>query len=167
MENRRVAKIEKLKKQKIRAEHGEEAAPKGVTKTIESMRVKDETIITDADDEEIKGEHNIDEFASYFNNETTPRILMTTNRRPNGKLFGFLKEVKSVFPGVEYYERKNHLVKEMIEQAKERGFTDLMLFYEKMGKPHTMILSHLPDGPTATFRVSSVKLRDQIINHGA
>ena len=84
MENRRVAKIDKLKAQKIRAEHGEEAAPKGVTKTIESMRVKDETIITDADDEEIKGEQAIDEFASYFNNETTPRILMTTNRRPNG-----------------------------------------------------------------------------------
>lgn len=84
IENRRVAKIEKLKKEKIREEHGEEAAPKGVTKTIESMRVKDETIITDADDEEIKGEHNIDEFASYFNNETTPRILLTTNRRPKG-----------------------------------------------------------------------------------
>ena len=56
MENRRGAKIEKLKKQKIREEHGEEAAPKGVTRTIESMRVKDETIITDAEDDEIKGE---------------------------------------------------------------------------------------------------------------
>ena len=84
LENRREAKIEKLKKKKIREEHGEEAAPKGITKTIESMRVKDETIITDADDEEIKGEHSIDEFASYFNNETTPKILLTTNRRPNG-----------------------------------------------------------------------------------
>lgn len=84
MERRRDAKIEKLKKQKIREEHGEEAAPKGVTKTIESMRVKDETIITDADDEEIKGEQSIDEFASYFNNDQAPKILMTTNRRPNG-----------------------------------------------------------------------------------
>lgn len=84
LENRRVAKMEKLKKEKMREEHGEEAAPKGITKTIESMRVKDETIITDADDEEIKGEHSIDEFASYFKNETTPRILLTTNRRPKG-----------------------------------------------------------------------------------
>lgn len=160
MENRRVAKIEKLKKQKIRAEHGEEAAPKGVTKTIESMRVKDETIITDADDEEIKGEQSIDEFASYFKNETTPKILMTTNRRPNGKIFDFMKEIKAAFPGIEYYERKNHLVKTMIEEAKERGFTDLMLWYEKHGKPHSLILSHLPDGPTATFRVSSIKMRN-------
>ena len=84
MENRRVAKIDSLKKRKVREEHGEEAAPKGVTNTIESMRVKDETIVTDADDEEIKGEQSIDEFASYFNNETTPRILLTTNRRPKG-----------------------------------------------------------------------------------
>ena len=84
MENRRVAKIDSLKKRKVREEHGEEAAPKGVTNTIESMRVKDETIVMDADDEEIKGEQSIDEFASYFNNETTPRILLTTNRRPKG-----------------------------------------------------------------------------------
>ena len=31
----------------------------------------------------------------------------------------------------------------------------------------SMILSHLPDGPTATFRVTSTKLRKSIINHGA
>ena len=31
----------------------------------------------------------------------------------------------------------------------------------------SVILSHLPDGPTANFRVSSVKLRDQIVRHGA
>ena len=159
LENRRESKIEKLKKQKIREEFGEEAAPKGVTKTIESMRVKDETIITDADDEEILGEQDIDEFAAYFKNETTPKILLTTNRRPNGKIFHFLKEVRDAFPGVEYYERKNHQVKTMIEEGKKRGFTDLMLIYEKMGKPHSMILSHLPDGPTATFRVSNVKTR--------
>ncbi len=30
----------------------------------------------------------------------------------------------------------------------------------------TLILSHLPDGPTATFRVSGVKLRRDIYNYG-
>ena len=84
MASRREAKIDKLKNKKVREEHGEEAMPKGVTRTIESMRVKDETIITDADDEEIRGEQNIDEFSSYFKGDTTPRILMTTNRRPRG-----------------------------------------------------------------------------------
>ena len=42
-----------------------------------------------------------------------------------------------------------------------------MVFQEKWGKPHSCILSHLPDGPTATFRVSSVMLNEDIPNHGA
>jgi ribosome production factor 1 len=166
MGDRREAKMEKLKVKKVRAEHGEEAAPKGKTETIESMRVKDETIITEVDDE-IKGEQSIDEFSKYFNRETTPRILMTTNRRPKGKLFDFLKEIKGAFPATEYYERKNFEIKKVIEWAKERGFTDLMLWYEKHGKPHSLILSHLPEGPTATFRVSGLKLRHEIRDHGA
>lgn len=48
--------LERLKKKKIREEQGEDALPKGVTKTIESMRVADETLIDNAEDEEIKGE---------------------------------------------------------------------------------------------------------------
>ncbi len=159
MADARVAKLEHLKKQKIREELGEAAAPKGITNTIESLRVKDETIITEVD-EDMLGEHEVDEFASYFNKKNVPKILMTTNRRPKGKLFDFMKEIKAVFPNTEYYERKNFLIKDVIEWAKERGFTDLMLWYEKHGKPHSLILSHLPKGPTATFRVSSVMLRE-------
>lgn len=56
MEIRMGTKMERLKKRKLREEHGEDAAPKGEVKTIESMRVKDETIIQDMDDEELKGE---------------------------------------------------------------------------------------------------------------
>lgn len=37
-----------------------------------------------ADDEDIIGEQNIDEFMKYFSRETAPKILMTTNRRPKG-----------------------------------------------------------------------------------
>lgn len=41
-----------------------------------------------------------------------------------------------------------------------------MLWYEKNGVPHTMYLVHLPNGPTATFRVSNVKLNKDIPDHG-
>lgn len=47
--------IERLKKKKLREEQGEDAAPRGKTNTIESMRVADETLI-EAEDEDIKGE---------------------------------------------------------------------------------------------------------------
>ena len=58
-------------------------------------------------------------------------------------------------------------IKEIIEWSKERDFTDIMVFQEKWGKPHSLILSHLPEGPTAIFRVSSIKLNEDIPNHGA
>jgi len=54
------------------------------------MRVPDVTIMNDQDDEDIIGEQNIYEFEKYFNRETTPKILVTTNRRPKGKIFGLL-----------------------------------------------------------------------------
>ena len=69
------------------------------------MRVPDETMMEDHNDDDILGEQNIDEFDKYFNRETTPKILITTNRRPVGKLFAFLKELKITIPNVEYYPR--------------------------------------------------------------
>ena len=77
-------KLKLLQTRKLREELGEEAVPKGKAATIESMRVPDETLMDAADDEDIIGEQNIDEFEKYFNRETAPKILMTTNRRPKG-----------------------------------------------------------------------------------
>lgn len=82
--NHTEKKLKLLQTRKLREELGEEAVPKGKAMTIESMRVPDETLMDDVDDEDIIGEQNIDEFDKYFNRETTPKILMTTNRRPKG-----------------------------------------------------------------------------------
>ena len=144
------------------------------------MRVPDVTLIDDPNDDDIVGETNIDEFDKYFNRETQPKILITTNRRPKGvsfifcyfiiiiqKIFDFLKELKITIPNVEYYPRENYRIKEIIEWSKDRDYTDIIVFQEKWGVPHSMILSHLPDGPTATFRISGIMLNDRIPNHGA
>lgn len=75
--------MEKLKKKKLREEHGEDAVPKGEVKTIETMRVKDETYI-DKEDDEVKEDEDIDEFAPYFKDGKPPKVIMTTCRRPDG-----------------------------------------------------------------------------------
>ncbi|CAI2374332.1 unnamed protein product [Moneuplotes crassus] len=155
----------RLKKKQIRLEKGEDACPRGITNTIETMRVYEETFIAEAD-EEIEADENIDEFNEYFKEKTTPKICMVTNRRPSRGVFQFLKELKTVIPNLHYYERKNFKLKDIIEFAKNREYTDVMIIYEKRGEPHTMILSHLPKGPTATFRISGIKLNHQIANHG-
>ena len=99
------AKLKKLQTKKKREELGEEVVPKGKNQTIESMRVHDETMMQDNEDEDVLGEQNIDEFDKYFKRESTPKILVTTNRRPKGDIFNFLKEFKITIPNVEYYPR--------------------------------------------------------------
>lgn len=50
------AKLKSLQTKKLREELGEEEVPKGKNETIESMRVADETLMDDVDDEDIAGE---------------------------------------------------------------------------------------------------------------
>lgn len=164
-EKQKRKNLEKLKKKQIRLEKGEDACPRGKTETIETMRVFDETFLAE-EDNEVEGDENIDEFNEYFKEKTTPKICMVTNRRPGRGVFQFMKELKTAIPNLHYYERKNFKLKDIIEFAKNREYTDVMIIYERRGEPHTMILSHLPKGPTATFRLSSVKLNDELHNHG-
>ena len=127
MNAREQRKLKLLQTKKLREELGEEAVPKGKVITIDMQRVKDETLIDDPNDEELIGQTAIDEFDKYFNRQVTPKILITTNRRPKGDLFPFLKEMKLTFPNVEYYPRQNFRIKEIIEWSKERGFTHIMV----------------------------------------
>jgi ribosome production factor 1 len=92
--------------------------------------------------------------------------MMTTNKRPKGFVFPFLKSIKEVFPKCYYYERKEFKIKDVIEWGKAEEFTDLLVIYEKSGTPHTLIHTHLPEGPTATYRISSIKMRHEIAGHG-
>jgi len=114
------------------------------------QRKKDETFI-DKEDSEVEGDEAIDEFADYFKDTKPPKLMMTTNRRPSGKMFDFLKDLKATIPNCFYYERKNFKIKEIVEWAAKKEFTNLLVFVEKNGVPHSLIMTHLPKGPTAYF----------------
>ena len=62
-------------------------------------------------------------------------------------------------PSCYYWERKEYTIKEICEHAPERNYTDVMIFRENRRKINELILIHLPYGPTAIFKVSSVMLR--------
>ena len=51
-------------------------------KTLDNMRVYDETMVNPQDDEVIADEAS-DEISTYFNREITPKILLTTSDRPS------------------------------------------------------------------------------------
>lgn len=151
----------KVRRERKEAEARGEPVVRGVPKTIENSREADETIVPD-DDSEVDDDEAFDEFDSYFTGGKTPKIIVTTQRKPSRKLFDFLKELVHVIPNMFYYPRKNLPFKAMCEFAGNQGFTDIMLFTEKQKVIQGVYMSHLPKGPTAFWRFTRLKLGAEI-----
>ncbi len=146
-------------RQKRKEETGEEEVVK--VKTIENQREKDDTYVDQAD-EELQEEKQHDEYTPYFNKEYDPQILLTTSIKHTGAIFRFMRELKETIPNSFFYYRKKVPLKELVEMAKEKGFTDIMVVYERLRKPYRIILTHLPEGPTIEFKVTNVIYHDEI-----
>ena len=50
----------------------------------------------------------------------------------------------------------------MVKQAIENGYTDIMVINEDNRMPNGLVVSHLPEGPTAHFKLSNVKITKDI-----
>ncbi|XP_074859368.1 ribosome production factor 1 [Carettochelys insculpta] len=165
-QQRRKEKLaNKKKRKKEREALGDKAPPKPVPKTIENQRVYDETTV-DPNDEEVAFDEATDEFAPYFNRLTVPKVLITTSDRPRGRTVRFCEQLSTVIPNSHVYYRRGLALKKIIPQCISRDFTDLIVINEDRKIPNGLVLSHLPDGPTAHFRMSSVRLRKEIKRKG-
>uniref|UniRef100_A0A3Q3ASF5 Ribosome production factor 1 n=1 Tax=Kryptolebias marmoratus TaxID=37003 RepID=A0A3Q3ASF5_KRYMA len=159
---RRHLMFMKLKQEKRKVNRRQSIAlPKEVPKTIENQRVFDETTV-DPEDEEVAFDEGTDEFSAYFNGLTNPKVLITTSDRPRGRTVRFCRQLATVIPNAHVYYRRGLALKRIIPQCVARDFTYLIVINEDRHVPNGLVLCHLPDGPTAHFKVSSVRLRKEI-----
>jgi len=164
----KLKELKKLKKglQKQRVKAVEEGKAERLEPlTIEDKREFDETMVVE-EDEEILKQEDLDEFADYFDEKQTPKILMTTSENPSKYIFPFLKEIKTTFPNCFYWPRRNFTLKEICQYAPSKDYTDIMIWRENQKEVNQLILIHLPKGPTAFFKVTNVKLNEDIHHHG-
>ena len=162
----------KVEKRKLRAERikevealGDAAPPKQIPRTIENTREEEETMVQ-KDDDEVLGDEKDDEFASYFSNEANPKIMLTTRPKCSRKLFPFIGDLMQMIPQAFYYPRKNQTITEMCKDAHEKKFTHLVMLAEKQKQCNGLMITHLPSGPTAFFKLSSFEEGAKIEGHG-
>lgn len=67
-----------------------------------------------------------------------------------------------VFPNATYYKRQGYPLKKIVQYAKAREFTDVVVINEDRKQINGMLVTHLPDGPTALFRITNLKLSEDI-----
>lgn len=53
-------------------------------------------------------------------------------------------------------------VKKIVKSAIKKEFTDIVVINENRKEPDGLLVIHLPDGPTAHFRVSNVRITTEL-----
>lgn len=136
---------------------------KKIPRTVENTKIVDETVIKPGD-EEVELDLKNDEFESHWDPEIerNPRVLITTSDNPHKRTIQLCRELKTILPKSEFRFRNRSAIKKIIKGCIERNYTDLIVINENRREPNGMLVVHLPNGPTAKFRLSSVKLTDEI-----
>lgn len=165
-------KVEKRKKAKAREaekkralELGEEPPPAKIPRTIENTREFDETVCKPGDEELFIG-NDADEFSSILKQERISKTLITTSRFHSTRGPAFISELVSVIPNAHYHKRGTYDLKKIVEYAKKKDFTSIIVVHTNRREPDGLMIIGLPDGPTAHFKLSRLVLRKDIKNHG-
>jgi len=161
-QKKKEKKARQDERKKEREVLGDEAPAKMVPKTIDNMREYDETTVggKEGTEEDEEVEHDIvnDEFSEYFNKTYEPKILITCSDNPHSKTIAFIKELTRIIPNSEPKWRKNTSIKKMVTDAVKLDYTDIIIINEDNRSPNGLVVTHLPEGPTAHFKLSNVKI---------
>lgn len=93
-----------------------------------------------------------------------PKILLTSAHDPSDRMRRFLKEIRYLFPNCQQMNRGAQQIKGVVEAAVQNGFTDLIMVHESRGEPDTLVVCHLPYGPTAYFTMFNTVMRHEAVN---
>ena len=166
LEKKAQKRRDRLKRAKEAEALGEDVQhEKQQPRTLENTREREETMVTPTD-EEVLADEAQDEFAPYFEDSTRPKLLITTRPRPSKELFRFVADLMQLIPQCYFYPRKSYSIKDICHYASNKKFTHVIVLSEKSKVCNGMIVSHLPHGPTAFFKVSNVIPSTDIKNHG-
>ncbi|XP_076756335.1 U3 small nucleolar ribonucleoprotein IMP4 [Xylocopa sonorina] len=112
----------------------------------------------------IVGSHEDDEYR--WAGVEDPKIVITTSRDPSSRLKMFVKELRLIFPNSQRMNRGNYEMKQLINACRANDVTDFIIVHEHRGVPDSLIICHLPYGPTAYFTMSDVIMRHDIPDIG-
>lgn len=143
---------------------GDQAPKRAVPRTLDNSRELDETAVM-PDDEEVATDQATDELADYFDGRP-PKIIVTTSVDAVGDSIKFAESLINIFPTAEFHHRRQFRIKEIVQEAIAKEYTDLIVVNEDRKEPNGLLIMHLPSGPTLHFKLSSIMYEGQVPNHG-
>eukprot|EP00760_Papus_ankaliazontas_P023140 PhM_4_TR1950/c1_g1_i1/m.40090/K14846/RPF1; ribosome production factor 1 len=158
----KAKRARRIQRQADIKKYGKENCPVMVEKSQDTARELDATM-----DVEVDAEQDVmDEFTAYFNKQREPKVMITTCFKPCKRVKAFVKELKWLIPNTKYYTRRTYPLREVCAHAAGANFTHVVSVNQSHGQVCGLIVSHLPEGPTARFRVSNLKLHAEVEGAG-
>uniref|UniRef100_A0A1B0CSC9 Putative ribosome production factor 1 n=1 Tax=Lutzomyia longipalpis TaxID=7200 RepID=A0A1B0CSC9_LUTLO len=157
-ERKKTQKKERKKRQR-------EGGDRNTGHTLETLREEDETTVRnleDSENEELLLEMQMDEVSNYYNKEIEPKVLITFSDHPHPGTRMFGKELTRVIPNSITRLRNRSSVKKICQSAIRESYTDVLIINENQKKVNGLLHIHLPNGPTAHYRVSNVELTSDL-----
>ncbi|KAJ5852451.1 Anticodon-binding [Penicillium soppii] len=140
------------------------ASGKPLDPTIANDKSLREDFKYDESKEKEDSEMDIDDEYILTSGIIDPRPLVTTSRSPSARLGAFAKEIRLLLPTSIRLNRGTLVLGDLVSSATSAALTDMILLHEHRGTPTAMTISHLPHGPTASFSLHNVVLRQDIPN---
>jgi len=140
-----------------------EGVPKQQPKTLETMRLPDVTVVGTAD-EEILGDEGLLNKSDDTSDMAAPttKILLTVAGFPSRRTRMFCRQLAASIPNCEFKWRNRISLKCTTKKLCELQYTSFIVVTENREEPASMVVSGLPSGPTATFRLRSVMLAGEL-----
>ncbi|KAL3316425.1 snoRNA-binding rRNA-processing protein imp4 [Cichlidogyrus casuarinus] len=101
----------------------------------------------------------------FWAGKEDPNVVITTSRDPSSKLKEFAKELRFLVPNATKINRGNYHIGDLMNSCISKQVTDFVVVNETRGVPDTLIISHLPYGPTAKFTLYNVESKTNLPNH--
>jgi len=145
---------------------GDAAPAPEVFRTLDPCRTRDaDTRAITAG--EVAADAMAEEFSPIYRGDVVPHVVVTTGLGAGKKAsHGIATSLLSVLPNSEFLERRNLTPAAVIRHATGIAATDVLLVQEDHKRMSTLTHVHLPDGPSAVWRLTSVVEASRIRVHG-
>ena len=120
---------------------------------------------TTYDDIETEDQALDDEYANI--GLENPLVSITTSRDAKSPIKKFAKELAKIIPNSININRGQTGIKELVDQCRLQHITDILIVQGTHGIPDSLVITHLPTGPTAIFSLINVRTRKQMDNPAA
>ncbi|KAH7820273.1 putative ribosome production factor 1 [Monocercomonoides exilis] len=164
----RRSMAQEARKKRRREERKKGIKIERIPKTIDNKRVFDETKVENEEDIEMIREEQLDEFSSVISGRISPKVMITTTMTGGAYAGKLGRELAYVIPNGVFKRRRGYSMSSILKTLKKKHYTMLILVEQgvQRKRPDGLWMINLPHGPTAHFRIGTVRYRREIPDVG-